>query len=73
MRSSFRNKHNYEWGREHFLKNTEKGMSELGPLLSFFVVSLSLILRNPGALEEREHIFHSELSKEKCMVFHGVI
>lgn len=73
MRSSFTNKTNYEWSRESSYKNTEKGMSELGSLLSFLVLSLSLIPRNPGALEEKEHMFHSDLSKEKCMGFGGVI
>lgn len=31
---------------------TEKGVSELGHLLSSFVLSLSLILKNTGVLEE---------------------
>lgn len=48
-------------------------MSELGPLLSFLVLSLSLILRNPGVLEEKEHLFHADLSKDKCLVLGGVI
>jgi len=50
---------------QNFPKNsTEKRVSELGHLLSFLVLSLSLMLKNPGVLE-KEHLLHSDLSRDK--------